>query len=719
MADVASILSVSARGSQLSLDLWKAATRTAPGVTDDFSSLGKSVSNLCLTIKQVGSLIVENDRLPSPEAISDLEDILNQSKSTFQAIRTIIPAQIVVGQEGNGTPNPTAGSRAKLAYLSAHIDSLKSTLSVILQTLYTVQVISWTRTGPMTAPQSPDATIADQETQLEALVIEQQLSFLHASKRYEKWRWRDRQPDELSMASSLVAADDRGGDPKLADLLRYQHRSLVHLDTSHAKDEWLGSICEVSNAQVDHLIKRWTLLHELETLSYEEQLAMKERKRRSQQPTVESDSSDDDDLGELPRIRLATPHPRRSKSAQKISTDPGILPIPGSSLHTGDKLSVPTLGRSMHQGKNSALDLPEASQADNSASPIAAAAAVEAKEDGDVGLKIPWTLCTRDHYWKHIDGKMIKSDTLLPASTAYSDRTSFTEIDLSWVCKEALREAKYSFTQMQKLRRDGERTKMEPTFRIDTALTFEEVNQLVERTVETYRRNQPPTTPPRSAMHESFAERMQAQQTNTGAYSPHLRHSFSSYNSTTRPISLDRSASMSGPTPTAPPRPGPNPNASSPHLQHYPSNPQPTLFAPSTHLPIPPPPPLQIPQYQPNSTYPPYPNSAPPQFNQNIYQPHLAPGFQHPHLAPHFTTPAQPPASPSDRRRPSHQSTRSDRRDSGASDTDDSVKHRRRRGSRRDRDRDRDKDHHLSTKHVKRMGTLATVGGLAALLEGL
>jgi hypothetical protein len=360
-------------------------------------------------------------------------------------------------------------------------------------------------------------------------------------------------------------------------------------------------------------------------------------------------------------------------------------------------------------------------------SPIEADAAVEKRKSGEIGLGIPWTLRTRDHYWRHIDNKISKSSTDAPTSIAYDNRTSWTEILASWVCKEALDESKTSYTQMQKLRQEGDKTLMDPCFRIDKPLTFDQVQHLVERTVEIYRRDRPAI--PKSTG-RPFAERM-VQERVGSQHSRYLDPRRSS--ASLAPPPLGRSTSLNGvPMHAQPssshlpvPLPGfqyPFPNASTTNLHIPPPRTSPNLGVPhpvqQPHWQPQAGSPQQLHHFPPGTSYPPYPQppgNLPPQ----LYPIHSAP--THTNQFPH-AGPVQVPGLES--RRSSRQHDQHDRHDSMDSDTEDDRRYRKRRGSGRDRERERERERernhrHDKEKNVKRLGTLAAIGTLANLMEHL
>ncbi|KAF2740405.1 hypothetical protein EJ04DRAFT_548442 [Polyplosphaeria fusca] len=723
MADLASIFTISAQGSRLALELYKSAA-TTEGVTDPLCSVAEAVSNFCFTVKQIGALIVENDNLPSDEATSTLEDALDQGKACFEEIQTLTRSSSSneVQTHEQGIFQLAQVTSARLNYLNAHLNCLSSTVTAIEQTLYTAQIISWTRIESAISPQHSAASIVNQKAQLEVLIIEQQRAYLPALKAHEIWQSIDRQLKEEESTKVVIAFDEKATSPRLVNILHWQDPSLGDLTPSNSQNEWLTRICKSSQSYLEHLLKTWTTL---ERKRQAEEHERREERRRSQQPTFDTDS-EDDAIGDLPSHigkasdkGRAAPYPRSSGILSPVAT-PSMpsLPIPNSSPRGSISSAASPVSP-----RTSGLEIPFSSQPEQMVSPVEADAAMTAKEPGDVGLGIPWTLRTRSHFWRHIDSKISKSNTDSSTDVAYSDRTSWTEILASWVCKEALVESKLRHRQMQKLRQEGEKTVMEPCFRIDHALTFPQVQQLIERTVEIYRRDrlsspQPPTG-------RSFADRMEARGPKHFA-PPRIPETRRSSVHATPP--LGRSSSLHG-VPTQ----GFNTSASSAHLPFPQPTQHPFQNASTTHLYIPPPgatPNLAIPRAQPTHPFSPQPGSPqlPHHFQPGTSYPPFAQAQQDfpPHLYPVRSAPthSDPPLPPgAEARRSSRQQERHDSMDSS---TDDERRHRKYRASGRDKERERSHRHdkerergHGSDKNMKRLGTLATVGALAGLLEHL
>ncbi|KAF2134303.1 hypothetical protein P153DRAFT_281041 [Dothidotthia symphoricarpi CBS 119687] len=713
MAELAAILPVVSRSSSLALELYRVAASTQD-VAGDYIKVAKTINGFASITKQVGALITEDDRLPSYEAHEILENVMEQSGSVFTEIESITSAR-------NGSKNGSRYDRngqarrnsvvwPRLEYLTAHLETLRTTLSVLLQTLYTAQSIMWSKLRPTVSPQQAARAVANEKMQLETLIIEQQISILVASKLYEQAPSPDDRMLMESDSSQSLAAIGRGSTiPNPSYLHRYHDTYLASLNIAGSvEDGYLPAACSISAPRVESLLERWTSLPQFDNRIRDAEREIRMQQRESQQPTVESDSDEEH-------------HHRKSKSkrhqrpdyVQPLFSDTATTPIPVAESrpkpavpvsHTSSPRTSPRSSRNNFPVPNAEQYTPNSARSSVSGLPVEAAAAIEANEENsDVDLEIPWTLCTRKYYWKYIDAKMISSNTDLPPSTALSSRHPWTEIMASWVCKEAIREAGYRVTQVQKERREGKRTKLEPCFCIEQPLKFEHVMQLVERTVEIYRSTQEPQ--------------------------PQLQSRPTPIRNTTHPplpsSSVDR-----------PPPPPPPPNAQRTSEIDRDRTPRPhaQLERSTTSIPyasFPPPPPLDRSLSTPGSK--PFPPPPPPPTNEQ--NPYLLPaGSYPPHRPQPASTPQQPAYPPPPHRQTfpqypnpvpqsplrqsymnTHPSSRYDT-DLTTSESDSGERERARR--RRSRSRSRSRRRTLGRKK-RTMQALMGVGGLTALLNGL
>ncbi|CAI6341740.1 unnamed protein product [Periconia digitata] len=507
MSALTAILPFVSRCSAITHGLYRLATQTK--AASNILKTAKSINSLALVVKQLGTVIKEDDRIPSAEALETLEDVLDQCTTLLSEVERLFPH--LADTEGYGTKHGDNTSRlpldaavvARLHYLLSHLASLRATLAVMLQTLNTAQSVMWARERPTVSPTECARAVANEKQQLEALVIEQQMTILLASKLNEMSRSDAKLLMDRDSSQSLAAVDHDLLQP--ASLFKYQDKFLATLDIHDSSEEqWLPAVCSVSRSQLERLLDRWTRLRRFEEILQHEEQKARAQKRETQQPSVESDS-EDDDMSTGP-----TPVPQRPDTVQPLFAETQTLPIP---IRNGNRPASPMTPSSSYGGSVSSagnyLPIPvdsryteTAPRSSASTLPVEAAAAVEAKDkDDDVDLGIPWTLNTRRHYWKYIDNKMHDSNTDAAPSEALSDRNCWVEILASWVCKEAIREAGYKFTRMQKEVRDGRRTRFETCFCIEHPLTFRQVEELVERTVDIYRKTQGPSPPPNPPSH--------------------------------------------------------------------------------------------------------------------------------------------------------------------------------------------------------------------------
>ncbi|KAH6612432.1 hypothetical protein C7974DRAFT_77775 [Boeremia exigua] len=729
MAALAAILPVVSRSSCLALELYQLAA-SSPEEAQDLLKIAKAINSFASILKQVGTIIKEDDRLPSYEALDVLEDVTVQSQTVLKEIEITTElrrhehteerdeAQNSKNVSRNGSANVT-----RLAYSAAHLESLRLTLAVLLQTLYAAQSIMWSKLGPTVPPKQAAKAVLNERIQLQALIIEQQMSILAAVVLYEQMPRQDaRFLMESDSSQSLVTSGRENELPSPSHLHSYLDTYLGSLDTSGSTEAgWLPTVCSVATSRTEHLLEKWTTLP-----GFDERLRDAERKARSkkhedQQATVESDSDEETRQRYKPNgAGPASPLIQRSGSIQPLFTDTATLPIPMPRSRHG---STPATPAASPRNSRTISELPASPRSSIGNLPVEAAAAVEAKEeDKDLELEIPWSLRTREYEWRYIDNTLIGSNTDHPPSTAYTrPDQSWIEVAASWVCNEAIAQAGYKATPIQKDRKDGRRTRSDTFFCITPALHFDAVKRLVERTVAIYRQNAPPPRARRS----SFERPPKPDRDRTPTASrPHLPPERTQSTTSYPPHPpLDRSVSLPGPAPP----PYPPSVASLP-----PSRPMPMQMPIPMPIPMPGAPPASA-TYAPQQQYPaplpnaPYAYPAPPHLQPFPLGPHSPQrqGF----VAPRPWEPmARGDAGRYDARYDARYDSRYDARYDSDSEGSGS-------GGRRRRDRERERGRRgyekdgrgyerkekKERKHGKSaaVGTLMGIGGLTALLDGL
>ncbi|KAF1845960.1 uncharacterized protein K460DRAFT_386349 [Cucurbitaria berberidis CBS 394.84] len=743
MAVLAEILPLVSRSSHLALELYRAAAKSQE-VARDFVKVASAINEFALILKQVGTIIKEDDRLPSHEATETLEDVIEQSQNILAEIDSASSTRGDIDDNRRDSARfrqsdhrgHDATASARLDYLTAHLQALRSTLAVLLQTLYTAQSIMWSRLRPTVSPQQAGRAVANEKTQLETLIMEQQLSILYTLKIHHQAP----QPDarllmEADSSQSLIALK-RENTPVPASLHRFQDDYVASLDISPSSEtEWLQAVCSITSSQSERLLERWTSLPQFEIRLKDAERDERKQKQENQQPMVESDSEEEERRYRSKLAGSGTKLSQRqdTETVQPLFSDPTTLPMPVPESKYGPKAPL-SPAASPRTSRNSlpanGQYSPDSPRSSISSLPVEAAAAMEAKdEDDDLDLEIPWVLCTRKYYWKYIDAKQVGSNTDQLPSIAFMERNSWTEIMASWVCKEAIKEAGYRVTQVQKDRRDGRRTKLETCFCIDKPLQFDQVKRLVERTVEIYRTTAPRTPPPR-IRRSSFQRAPPINMLKAPAPDrertpiprnthPPLERSTSSLLYPLQPPSLDRSMSMPGPTGLAPPKAlGQPPNL---YIQMPPGP-----YTPQPQLPGPP----QSPRV---GVYPPQAGPYSPQImNPNSPQFPYSPGalpLNHASMPPHLQPPPYPGGYSVPQSSPLRQSylhpnpnpnpSKSKYDDTTTSDSESGDRERSRRHRSKSRNRHAAGKKKKSHGTSKAVGALMGVGGLTALLDGL
>lgn len=151
MAVLATILPVVGRSGSLALQLYKCAATLHDEAASDLTRAAKSIRAFSSVLKQVGTIIKEDDLLTSHEAIEVLENVIDQSQMVFSEIEACVFNTDNHQHDGlrNGGQSRSEFretlSTGRLNYLQAHLEALKATLSVMLQTLHTAQSVMWSQ----------------------------------------------------------------------------------------------------------------------------------------------------------------------------------------------------------------------------------------------------------------------------------------------------------------------------------------------------------------------------------------------------------------------------------------------------------------------------------------------------------------------------------------------------------------------------------------------
>jgi hypothetical protein len=147
---IASITRVAGAGFRLSLILNAVGCEVASAGIE-IHSIAKSVSLFALTLKQVGATLQEPDSIHSAEAINTAKEMKNQSELVFDEISEMLDKVQKKDEYGNST-EPSLQQKFKwcfrkhrVQYLLAQLESLKLSLTVLMQILHLGKLMAPTR----------------------------------------------------------------------------------------------------------------------------------------------------------------------------------------------------------------------------------------------------------------------------------------------------------------------------------------------------------------------------------------------------------------------------------------------------------------------------------------------------------------------------------------------------------------------------------------------
>ncbi|KAL7774752.1 hypothetical protein CFE70_005666 [Pyrenophora teres f. teres 0-1] len=377
MAVLAAILPVVSRSSSLALQLFGIAA-ASPEAARDFVAVASKINGFAAILKQVGTIIKEDDRLPSLEAFEALDDVIEQAQNVLGSFELVTSPDDVqqyarrdsarfTGTSHSQLDSPT---KAELEYLMAHLEALSMTLSVLLQTLYASQSIMWSKMRPTVSPQQAAKLVENEKIQLETLVIQQQMSILSASNIYGRWPHSDAHLLMETDSSQSLVPMDREKSPKPSTLHPYLEQNLNSLDTS------------------------WTTLPQFESRLRDHERELERQRKETQQATVESDSEEDEEFHSSKLSDDSTRRVYRSGSFEPLIVEantpgvtsekhygPPVPPVPAATPHNSHTNIPPIADQYASTSPRSSLG----------SLPVDANAAVEAKEeDSEVDLEIPW-----------------------------------------------------------------------------------------------------------------------------------------------------------------------------------------------------------------------------------------------------------------------------------------------------------------------------------------
>ena len=138
----AAILQISGAGAKLAMTLHKLGVEVASAGIQ-LNGIAKGISLFSQMLKQVGQTLRQEDSVHSPGALETTQEIVEQCRSIYNEIQKMVDS--VQRRDSNGFVKPInvaervrfCFKKTKIEFLLGELESLKMTLSTIIQVLYT------------------------------------------------------------------------------------------------------------------------------------------------------------------------------------------------------------------------------------------------------------------------------------------------------------------------------------------------------------------------------------------------------------------------------------------------------------------------------------------------------------------------------------------------------------------------------------------------------
>ncbi|KAL9079359.1 MAG: hypothetical protein Q9157_001746 [Trypethelium eluteriae] len=548
----ASIVQIVSLGTKLSFSFYRLASSVS-NATNDVNRVAKGVNLFCLMLKQVGATLRDDDTqepIHSAEALETVQEIIQQCSSVFGELRSMLEhcgwaedhMELSRIQKVRWTVK-----RPKVEYVLGHLDSLKLTLAVMMQTLQAARVLAISRRMSATSAASTgsddDETITNEKAHLEGLVVEQQLSLFKASELYGEYQATE--TEETTDEKAVVPARERVAsivtEMKPAGLELYQEKSLEQVYTSSVESDRVAAVLKIASPFADNLLKQWTLLDRSQThdeirgnlavRSPQGKLQPSLRRIASQperpesakprkpyltprppfyqNPSVESDSEDDTLSSKF--STQSTLHELDSEASPFARAPNSFNPMT-QSFPSGTKEYLPntsvargsTSPISPIEKHNSATQFPKPGLqhrpgphrifSANDADPLYHNSAYSGEREG---LGIPWRIRLRGCYWDFLDGKLNNTNMPNPGKETFNDPQVRTEVSSSWVCREAIEARGLDYNSF---RVNGQKGPDSDSvyYSIHCPLDLPHVKEMVVQTAQIYRQRRASSSQPAS-----------------------------------------------------------------------------------------------------------------------------------------------------------------------------------------------------------------------------
>lgn len=373
-----------------------------------------------------------------------------------------------------------------------------------------------------------DAAMVE-KSQMECLVIEQQLALMRAYRLYDAFRQQVAHAPLLLTQSpqsqALIKRDEHGPSPR--KLVRYQDQTIARAQPFDNDSKDLENVRVIAPPYVDQLLSRWTRNNliegqqQLELQVRGSQRREKPKQRNWQAPTYESDSEcEHDHRRRPPKLQLTTDDPilmhvnePRSVSSPKSATFGSTLQPPTGPFSPQPSNSWgPTSGSYFPQSPHKS-NRPRGSPGPSPlSSPRPSFSGEDAPHRPQTAFKVEapapnqpppstkdpvlWRIRINQWYWDYHDDELVRSSVHMPPQEAIKqvskDTDPTTEVFQEHVSREAIRERGYDYTKVMRPRVVNGRTVEELCYCIHGALPWERVVKLVDLSYRLRNPNAPP-----------------------------------------------------------------------------------------------------------------------------------------------------------------------------------------------------------------------------------
>ena len=379
-----SIIQVAGAGFRLSLLLNGIASEIA-NADHDIRNVAKAVSLFSLMLKQVGKTMDEGKAVATQQAIETATEIKDQSEKVFEEIRGMVDFTQGRDEKGNvrsvTVPEKVKWcfKKNKVQYLLGQLESLKLSLSIMLQILQMGQTLAATRYANPSAitahlthvyrddPSKPplrDKALLQEKAEIQSMIVVQHWSLVELRKLYELAAQEAREEPQspllddpppsydtyrtleqgglvqstddsnqsLSLHAPLVPLVPQKVEDHSQAVVKYQERPIQQLDASF--NQALARENHVLHANVydivDHLLKEWTRLHDSNSHSSSPRNSFRDPRTKSYYESDTDDTSDSEFESSLRTDGRYLEAPRRNHKGKthlraRVESDPEDL----------------------------------------------------------------------------------------------------------------------------------------------------------------------------------------------------------------------------------------------------------------------------------------------------------------------------------------------------------------------------------------------------------